>query len=213
LGHHTHRETYAAVVLSGGYEEAGDYGRFQVQAGDVILHERFEAHLDRFPASGAVVLNLRLPVDRSFLPGVASVADADSIARAVERSPAEAADLLLSVIATRPSRNIDWPDELAAALIQNPSLSLSLWSESKGLAPWTVSRGFAQVFGISPSAFRVRTRARHAWKAIQTTKEPLVKIAADLDFADQAHMTRCVKQLTGTPPQAWRQAANRFKTS
>jgi AraC-like DNA-binding protein len=170
LGHHTHRETYAAILLSGGYEEAGDYGRFQVQAGDVILHERFEAHLDRFPASGAFVLNLRLPMDRSFLQDVASVADADSIARAVERSPTEAADLLLSVIATRPSRNIDWPDELAAALIQNPSLNLSVWSDSKGLAPWTVSRGFAQVFGISPSAFRVRTRARHAWKAIQTAK-------------------------------------------
>jgi AraC-like DNA-binding protein len=212
LGHHTHRETYAAILLSGGYEEAGDYGRFQVQAGDVILHERFETHLDRFPASGAVVLNLRLPVDRSFLPGVANVADADSIARAVERSPTEAADLLLSVIATRPSRNIDWPDELAAALIQNPSLNLSVWSDSKGLAPWTVSRGFAQVFGISPSAFRVRTRARHAWKAIQTSKEPLAKIVADLDFADQAHMTRSVKQLTGTAPQAWRHAANRFKT-
>jgi AraC-like DNA-binding protein len=44
------------------------------------------------------------------------------------------------------------------------------------------------------------------------SKEPLAKIATDLDFADQAHMTRSVKQLTGTAPQAWRHAANRFKT-
>jgi hypothetical protein len=34
LGRHVHEEAYAALVLSGGYEEAGDHGRFQVKAGD-----------------------------------------------------------------------------------------------------------------------------------------------------------------------------------
>jgi AraC-like DNA-binding protein len=75
-----------------------------------------------------------------------------------------------------------------------------------------VSRGFALVFGISPEAFRARTRARHAWKAILMSDEPLAKIAAHLGFADQSHMTRSVKQMTGMGPRAWRDAANRFKT-
>jgi len=61
LGRHVHEKAYAALVLSGGYEEAGDHGRFRVKAGDVIFHEPFEAHLDRFSETGAAVLNLRLP--------------------------------------------------------------------------------------------------------------------------------------------------------
>jgi AraC-like DNA-binding protein len=37
-------------------------------------------------------------------------------------------------------------------------------------------------------------------------------IAAHLGFADQSHMTRSVRWLTGMAPQAWRFPANGFKT-
>jgi AraC-like DNA-binding protein len=209
---HSHGQAYAAIVISGGYEEAGDHGRFKVEAGNVVLHERFEAHINRFSGSGAVVLNIALPREASFLPGLATVADADLIVRLAQTNRVQAARLLLSTIAQREAEHADWPDELASALIANPSLSLSRWSESNRLTPWGVSRGFMQVFGLSPSAFRVRTRARKAWKAIQSDKAPLAAIASDLGFADQPHMTRGVKQLTGMGPQAWRKAANGFKT-
>ena len=212
LGRHVHEEAYAALVLSGGYEEAGDHGRFQVKAGDVIFHGQFEAHLDRFPEAGAVVLNLRLPIGCSYTPGIASVADPDSIARVAERSRRDAIDLLFPTAMSEMPRPADWPDELAAALLKNPSLKLSRWGEKNGISPWAVSRGFALVFGISPEAFRARTRARHALKFIHDTPAPLASIAADLGFADQSHMTRSVKQLTGIGPQAWRSAANGFKT-
>ena len=212
LGRHVHERAYAALVLSGGYEEAGDHGRFRVKAGDVIFHEQFEAHLDRFSETGAVVLNLRLPVGCSYTPGIARVADADSIARVAERSCRDALDLLFSLAASKMPRPADWPDELAEALMQNPSLKLSRWGENNGIAPWTVSRGFGSVFGVSPEAFRARVRARHALKSIQNTQAPLANIAAELGFADQSHMTRSVKQLAGITPRAWRIAANGFKT-
>jgi hypothetical protein len=54
---HMHREAGVAV-LSRGYEEAGDRGRFHVRAGDVVVHRRLDMHLDRFTASGAEILNL-----------------------------------------------------------------------------------------------------------------------------------------------------------
>jgi AraC-like DNA-binding protein len=212
FGHHQHEHTYAAIVLSGSYEEAGDRGRFRVETGNVLLHERFEAHLNRFPVFGAVVLNLRLSANHTFLPGKANVSDLDSIVRAAEKNLAEAAALLLSTHIMRDSEDFDWPDRLAAAIIRDPSLRLSDWSETVGLTPWAVSRGFAQVFGISPSAFRARTRALQAWKAAETSKEPLAAIATRLAFADQSHMTRCVKEITGQTPHEWRSAANRFKT-
>ena len=212
FGHHSHDQAYAAMVLFGGYEEAGDQGRFRVEAGDVVLHERFEAHLNRFSGSVAVVLNLPLPNRYSFLTGPASVADPDSIVRVAESNSEQAADLLLSTLTVRATSYADWPDELAANLMENPSLNLSQWGERRGLTPWGLSRGFMQVFGLSPSAYRARTRARHAWKAIETSEEPLAQIAAHLGFSDQPHMTRTVKKLTGVAPQTLRTAANRFKT-
>ena len=214
LGRHHHAEMYAAVVLAGGYEEAGDHGRFRVEAGDVLLHDRFEAHLDRFSTRGALVLNLRLPEDYSFQSGLARIVDTDCIVRAAEKNRREAAGILLSMLLRRPTVLADWPDELAAAMLQDASLSLSRWGVEKGIAPWTISRGFTQVFGISPEAFRVRTRARRAWKAIQQdANAPLAGIAAELGFADQAHMSRSVREMTGMTPSEWRVAANRFKTN
>lgn len=212
LGRHVHEEAYAALVLSGGYEEAGDHGRFRVEAGDVIFHEQFEGHLDRFSESGAVVLNLRLPVGRFFTTGMARVADPDWVARVAERSRQEAAELLFSAVRSESRHAADWPDELAAALGKNSSLKLSQWGEQNGIAPWTVSRGFALVFGVSPEAFRARARARRAWKLVRETPMPLARIAADLGFADQSHMTRSIQRLTGIGPREWRSAANGFKT-
>jgi AraC-like DNA-binding protein len=212
LGRHVHEKAYAALVLSGGYEEAGDHGLFRVKGGDVIFHGRFEAHLDRFSETGAAVLNLTLPVGHSCTPGVARLTDPDGIARVAERSCRDAVDLLISLAIVRMPQPADWPDELAAALMRNPSLKLSQWGEARGIPPWGVSRGFGLVFGVSPEAFRARIRARHALKHIHDTRTPLASIAAELGFADQSHMTRSVKQLTGIAPQAWRSAANGFKT-
>lgn len=204
LERHVHAEPYVALVVSGGYEEAGDNGRFEVNAGDVVFHDRFEAHLNRFGEKGATVLNLPVPVGMAYAAGIATVTDPDRVVRAAEKSWRSAVDLLFSTAIIRTSPVRDWPDELAATLRKCPALKLSDWREEKGLAAWTVSRGFARVFGISPEAFRARVRVQRALKSIQLTQAPLAMIAAELGFADQAHMTRSMWQLTGTTPHAWR---------
>lgn len=210
LKRHVHDEAYAALVLAGGYEEAGDRGRFRVKAGDVIFHEEFEAHLDRFPESGAVVLNLRLR-GGGFAAGLARGVDADGVARVAEKSCDDAVELLRAIVIEKEPVALDWPDELAAALMENPSLRLARWGETQGMAPWAISRGFSLVFGVSPEVFRARVRARLALQAVRESEGSMARIAADLGFADQSHMTRSVKQLTGMGPRAWR-SANRFKT-
>jgi AraC-like DNA-binding protein len=203
-GRHTHGYAFASLVLKGGYEESGDAGRFDVREGDVILHERFEAHCNRGSPLGAVILHVALPTDADFQSGAGQLADPDLIARVVERSPSEAAALLLQTTQMKQPQFRDWPEQLAAELSRNASLNLTAWSNEQGIAPWTLSRGFESVFAVSPSAFRAIARARRAWKAIRTTGEPLVDIATRLGFADQAHMTRSVKCLTGNVPRVWR---------
>lgn len=46
IARHRHACAYVALVLSGGYVEAGDAGRWRVRPGDAIVHAPFEAHLD-----------------------------------------------------------------------------------------------------------------------------------------------------------------------
>ena len=175
-----------------------------MREGDVIFHERFEAHCNRGSPSWAVILHVILPSDAEFQSGAGQLADPDLIARLLERSPTGAAAHLLQTARMKTPQFRDWPEQLAAELTHDSSLNLTAWSNERGIAPWTLSRGFESVFDLSPSAFRAVARARRAWKAIRTTGEPLIDIATRLGFADQAHMTRAVKCLTGNVPRAWR---------
>jgi AraC-like DNA-binding protein len=199
LPRHCHREAFAAIVLAGGYDEAGDTGRHRVRAGDVIFHRAFESHLDRFHGPGAEVLVIEVP-DGWYGQSTGSVADPDAIVRAGESDSAEALQLLIEGFSPRPSAAHDWPDALAEALRTDPSLSLEHWAEAAGLHPGSLSRGFASVFGMSPAAYRLVQRTRRAIDALVRSEVPLSRLAFDCGFADQAHMTRAVAMLAGAPP-------------
>jgi AraC-like DNA-binding protein len=199
LPRHCHREAFAAIVLAGGYDEAGDTGRHRVRAGDVIFHCAFEGHLDRFHGPGAEVLVIAVPGGWNG-PSLGSIADPDMIVRAGESDPAEALHLLIEGFTTRPAETEEWPDALAEALRTDPSLSLEDWAEAAGLHPGSLSRGFARVFGMSPIAYRLVQRTRRAIDALVRGEIPLSRLAADCGFADQAHMTRAVTRVAGAPP-------------
>ena len=211
---HRHAHPYAAVVLGGSYEEAGDSGRFFVSEGDVVLHHSFEAHLNRSFPKKVKVLNLPL----TCLPIEAAGAwrlshSLDEICRAAERSPNDAADLLLSLTVDRAKSRLDWPDLLSAALRHNRAVRLGEWANAHNLSPWSLSRGFRQVFGITPEAFRARARTHRALQMIRKTGKPLAVIASEVGFSDQAHMSRNIKALSAGNPQQWRSLANGFKTA
>jgi AraC-like DNA-binding protein len=172
---HRHARGYAAVVLAGGYEEAGERARMRVGPGDVILHGAFEAHLNRIAAAGAEILNIELPDCIEPCTVFATLLDPDALVRAAELDTAVAAQRLLQML--QPAHR---------------------------LSPATLSRGFYQVYGVSPSAFRAQIRGRHAWRRIVSGAQWLAGLATELGFADQAHMTRAVRSLTGRPPGAWR---------
>lgn len=212
FGRHLHDDPYASLLLSGCYEEAGDQGRFRLEAGDVVFHSKFEAHLDRFSKSGAIVLNLPMPMPTLRVAPLATVRDPEMILRVANEDAHEALQLVLSLSMSRKMPAMDWPDELAAALLANPTTKLGHWAERYGLAPWSLTRGFAQVFGVSPEAFRARSRTRTALKLIEATQRSMATISSELGFADQAHMTRSIVHLTGLNPKTCRNRANGFKT-
>ena len=208
---HTHAGAYAAIVLAGGYEETGNWGRFRVNAGDVLFHDAFDAHLNRFEARGATILNLALSGHAcGFRAG--RVYDADAVARTAERDPLVAVDVLMAQLREMRPVVDDWSDLLAGEIVRDPNCRLDRWAEAHSIAPETISRGFARAYGINPATFRAEIRARRAFRQIVNTMMSLVEIASLLGFADQSHMTRSVRALTGATPSHWRSTSNSFKT-
>lgn len=200
---HRHDLGYVAVVMAGGYVEAGDRGRRRVEAGDVLVHEPFETHRNLMEGEGAEVLNLPLPAGID-LPAAARTSDPDLLARLCERNPAEAAEALSFGLALGPDTMDDWPDLLAAVCSQGSPFRLSDWARDHGLAAATVSRGFARIYGVSPARYRAEARSRRAWRDVMAGSDPLASIALATGFADQAHMTRSIARITGLPPARWR---------
>lgn len=203
LPRHRHAAGYMTLIVAGGYDEAGDVGRFRARPGDLLVHRPFEAHCNAFGRRSAEVVNLPL-VDLHSLASLNRIADPDLVVRLAERDPAEAARAAAAT-AEPASGEDDWADQLAAALRSRPDLfRIGAWARERGLAPASVSRGFRRLFGTSPERYRAEARARLAWARIVRTAEPLAAIACDVGFADQPHMTRCVRAVTGHPPALWR---------
>lgn len=204
VARHRHEGAYAAIVLAGGYEEAGDGGRWQVGPGDVLIHAGFAAHRDCVGARGCRLLNLPLsgprPVDGAF-----AVDDPDAIVRLAEADTVEAEDMLFAQPRSPLPAQADWPDLLAARLDDLEPVRLGEWAAGMGLAAESVSRGFRRAYGVSPRRYRLEARLRHALRRLDG-EQGLAALAQDCGFADQAHLTRAVSRLTGRPPGRWRRA-------
>ena len=70
-----------------------------------------------------------------------------------------------------------------------------------------LSRAFRSHFGCTVGDYIRQLRVEHARKQMTHTSTPLVDIAADAGFSDQAHFTRIFKRLTGMTPGQYRARA------
>ena len=197
LNRHRHDGAFAAIVVSGNYVEAGDTGRHRLGPGDVVFHVPFESHLDRFDRSNTEVLNLPLPA-RMKLPVVGTLSDPDSIVRLAEHDAPAAIMALQTSVTERMEPAEDWPDALATELLRDPDTNLTHWAVQSGLHPGSLSRGFRQQFGVTPAKFRTIVRIHSAIRRLAELS--LSEAALESGFADQAHMTRAARQMTGLPP-------------
>jgi AraC-like DNA-binding protein len=199
---HHHLCGYAALVVEGTCEEAGDRGRFTAQAGDVLAHRPLDAHRDRIGAAGALIINFELaePLDGSF----GRVSDVDEIVRAHERDPHQAAAMLRAQFRPCSAGDRDWPDMLAEDLVRPGPIRLDGWAANHGLSPNSLSRGFRLAYGITPKRYRFEQMSSRAARIVRSTPTPLSMVAADAGFADQAHMTRAMAALFGLTPRRLR---------
>jgi AraC-like DNA-binding protein len=170
------------------------------------------------PLGGDVCTSLRVPpelADRFAHAGRVHVsAEADLVhRRLLAAPPGERADLageLLAALLPAPTvARAAHPvvEGVRELLHTDPGLDLTALAASAGWSPWYLSRSFRQVTGCTVSAYRRRLRVRAAIDDLISDREAgLAAVAARSGFADQAHLTRAVREETGSPPAALRRA-------
>jgi len=200
---HRHDEGFVALVLEGTYVESGDTGHHRVSAGDVIVHNPWESHVNAIGGRGAQVLVLPFS-NRWELAARGTIADPDRVARIAARDGRAAIEEMAETFTPVATEPADWPDQLAADLRRDPGLELGTWAEAKGLHPAGLARGFRAMFGVTPADYRLQQRAHRALAAILHSPAELAHIAYEEGFADQAHMTRAVRRVSGTTPASIR---------
>jgi AraC-like DNA-binding protein len=74
------------------------------------------------------------------------------------------------------------------------------------------ARSFKMSFGISCHRWLMERRTEHAQELLVRTSIPLVDIASQAGFSDQAAFTRTFHRLVGTTPGHWRREHGRRPT-
>ncbi len=204
---HRHGPAYAALVLEGSYVEASADGPVECTPGTLVLHPRYHAHGNRFGHLGARVVNLALP--ESGEPATLQVL------RVPGRSDAEAVFLrspheLLALIDASSSEQVVLLHAWQAGFLhelQHGDAPIEQIARHAGVSCEHASRTFLRTHGMAPQALRRELRSRQAL-ALLAGGASLADIAARSGFADQSHLTRTVRAMTGQPPGRLRRQIN-----
>ncbi|NUW38944.1 AraC family transcriptional regulator [Nonomuraea rhodomycinica] len=82
-------------------------------------------------------------------------------------------------------------------------------AELLSVSPYRLSRAFTSELGVSLTHYRNRVRVGRALDRLEAGEESLARLAADLGFADQAHLTRTIRHHCGHTPAVLRRLLSR----
>lgn len=78
-----------------------------------------------------------------------------------------------------------------------------------GVSPYRLSRTFHRIMGMPLTRFRNQARISTALDRLEEGETSLARLAADLGFADQAHLTRTIRAHVGHTPGQLRRLLER----
>jgi AraC family transcriptional regulator len=107
-----------------------------------------------------------------------------------------------------------WPGRLSRRRLQrvtdhirehiSQELSLSELAGVLGMSPSHFKTLFKESTGVPVHQYVIRARVEYASDLIARDRLPLSQIALQAGFANQSHMSRCIKRMTGHTPAALR---------
>jgi AraC family transcriptional regulator len=89
------------------------------------------------------------------------------------------------------------------------SIGLDRAATQAGLSPCHFLRLFAEVLGVTPHQYLVRSRLRHAARLLAEGDQSITDVALDVGFGDLSNFVRTFHRAAGFSPRVFRQAANR----
>ncbi|MFI7106402.1 helix-turn-helix domain-containing protein [Nonomuraea sp. NPDC050227] len=128
------------------------------------------------------------------LAGPTTPAAADGAAAARRPAPSPARSTAAIADAAREAISADHP--AAAGLLP--------LAELLAVSPYRLSRAFTRELGVSLTHYRNRVRVSRALDRLESGETGLAALAADLGFADQAHLTRTIRRHVGHTPTVLR---------
>ena len=96
-------------------------------------------------------------------------------------------------------------DAVRERLTADPRTGLLALARQVSVSPYHLSRVFAAETGQTISSYRNCLRARIVLEHVANGDRSLARVAADLGFADHAHLTRVVRREAGAPPSTLRE--------
>src|ERR1700728_2251712 len=86
-------------------------------------------------------------------------------------------------------------------------INLGATANQAGISPFHFLRLFANVLGVTPHQYLVRSRLRHAARLLADEDIAITDIAYDVGFADLSNFVRTFHRAAGLSPGAFREAA------
>jgi AraC-like DNA-binding protein len=183
----------------------GEEERFAHPAGgDLCTSVGFTKELwGQLPIGTAVYVDARIELAHRQLLRAAATGDADY-------ATAEELLKLVALAAGYTTKPLRADNALAAAareaiLAYIPqAASLCELADLLDVSPFRLSRAFSRQTGVSLTRYRNRVRVGRVMDRLADGETALAALAADLGFADQAHLTRTVRDHVGHTPVALR---------
>ncbi len=221
---HRHREVGLSLILAGALEEDGPDRPHRAAAGSLVFKPAECWHADHYGPDGAVVLQVAprddddghwLAIRWNYLWSEAAQLTQAILALAGGRPHSEedaelafweAIDVAIPQTGNAGPRW--WPRavELLNASLEE-RVSTAEIARTLGVHPVHLARVCRRQLGCSLRQYLLERRTLLAWRRCTAVEQSLATIAADLGFADQAHMTRTFVSKLGVPPTRLRRLA------
>ena len=231
LRKHVHECGHICVVLEGGFLERDKHGWRDVGADTVRISGGASHDID-FNRDGATCLVLEFDAPIA-LPRSATFFENDRqlvhVARKIgltsrRNEPADKVlmdDLtveFLAQISRRLNGKTGSPPpwlERTRCLINDTAGAASVESLAReaGVHRVHLARTFRDHYGVAVTRYARSVRVQSALSLLASSRIPLSRLAAESGYADQSHLTREIRAVTGTTPGALRSMLHPFKTA
>lgn len=227
---HVHTRPYFSILVHGGYRETYSRGVRECGPSTAILHPPGEVHSDQFLGAGGRIFRFEIIDDEAnscFARQIRATAELRNgrvrclAARLYSESRSRdsfsplAAEALALEIISEATRNASTDEKCStpAWLLQAiellhetlpDNLTVERIANVVGIHPVHLTRVFRRRYGCSIGEYARNWRVELASRQLATSTTPIAEVAVAAGFADQSHLCRTFKTVSGLTPKEFR---------